>query len=372
MPFSLKNVSATYMRATTTLFHNMIHKEIERYSLKLNPAKYAFRVPAGKLLGFVVSRKGIELDASKIKAIQDLPPPKSKKDVMSFLGILNYISRFIAQSTVICEPIFKLLKKDAATKWTEECQKAFSKIKEYLSNPGSHCYYTCLLWTTHLDACWENTKAIKGQELADHLEENPVDMDYESLTTYFPDEEVLFTEEDIGESYPGWRMFFDGAANFKGVGIGALLISELGNHYAVLAKIRFPCTNDMAEYEACILGIRMAVDMNIKELLVIGDSDLLIHRVQDEELDGEPWCYNVKRFLETRVHPENATNGQKRALRRLANHFFLNGEVLYRRTPNLGLLRCVDDVEATRLLEEIHAGTCGHHMNGFTLAKKNL
>lgn len=107
-------------------------------------------------------------------------------------------------------------------------------------------------------------------------------MDYESLTTYFPDEEVLFTEEDIGESYPGWRMFFDGAANFKGVGIGALLISELGNHYAVLAKIRFPCTNDMAEYEACILGIRMAVDMNIKELLVIGDSDLLIHRVQGE------------------------------------------------------------------------------------------
>lgn len=38
----------------------------------------------------------------------------------------------------------------------------------------------------------------------------------------------------------------------------------------------------MAEYEACILGIRMAVDMNIKELLVIGDSDLLIHRVQGE------------------------------------------------------------------------------------------
>lgn len=131
--------------------------------MKLNPAKYAFRVPAGKLLGFVVSRKGIELDASKIKAIQDLPPPKSKKDVMSFLGILNYISRFIAQSTVICEPIFKLLKKDAATKWTEECQKAFSKIKEYLSNPGSHCYYTCLLWTTHLDACWENTVRLGGR-----------------------------------------------------------------------------------------------------------------------------------------------------------------------------------------------------------------
>ncbi|XP_016444289.2 uncharacterized protein LOC107769580 [Nicotiana tabacum] len=52
----------------------------------------------------------------------------------------------------------------------------------------------------------------------------------------------------------------------------------------------------------------------------------------DEEPDNRPWYYDNKRFLETRVYPENATNGQKRALRRLANHFFLNREFLYRRT----------------------------------------
>ena len=67
-----------------------------------------FKVPAEKLLGFIVSRRGIELDPSKIKAIQNLPPPKTRKEVMSFLGMLNYISRFIAQSTVVCESIFKL------------------------------------------------------------------------------------------------------------------------------------------------------------------------------------------------------------------------------------------------------------------------
>ena len=54
---------------------------------------------------------------------------------MSFLGRLNYISRFIAQSTIICEPILKLLKKDVVVKWTSECQQAFDKIKDYLSNP---------------------------------------------------------------------------------------------------------------------------------------------------------------------------------------------------------------------------------------------
>ena len=163
MSFGLKNAGATYMRAMTTIFHDMIQKEIEvyvddviiksressdhltllrkfferlrRYNLKLNPAKCAFGVPAGKLLGFLVSRRGIELDPSKIKVIQELPPPKTRKEVMSFLGRLNYISRFIEQSTVVCGRIFKLLKKDAPTKWTEECQTAFDAIKSYLSNP---------------------------------------------------------------------------------------------------------------------------------------------------------------------------------------------------------------------------------------------
>ena len=105
------------------------------YNIKLNPAKCAFGVPAGKLLGFIVNRRGIELDPSKIKAIQELPLPKTRKEVMSFLGRLNYISRFIAQSTVVCEPILKLLKKDTSTKWTEECKTAFDAIKSYLSNP---------------------------------------------------------------------------------------------------------------------------------------------------------------------------------------------------------------------------------------------
>ncbi|XP_070055813.1 uncharacterized protein [Nicotiana tomentosiformis] len=88
--------------------------------------------------------------------------------------------------------------------------------------------------------------------------------------------------EDITESYDGWRILFDGAANFKGVGIGAVLVLETGQHYPVSAKLRFPCTNNMAEYEACILGFRLSIDMNVQELLVIGDSDLLVHQVLGE------------------------------------------------------------------------------------------
>ncbi|XP_060212070.1 uncharacterized protein LOC132639647 [Lycium barbarum] len=87
-------------------------------------------------------------------------------------------------------------------------------------------------------------------------------------------------EEEVAKPYSGWRLFFDGAVNYKGSGIGVVLISETGQHSPMATKLNFRCTNNMAEYEACILGLRMALDLNIQELLVIGDSDLLIKQVK--------------------------------------------------------------------------------------------
>ncbi|XP_070039327.1 uncharacterized protein [Nicotiana tomentosiformis] len=90
----------------------------------------------------------------------------------------------------------------------------------------------------------------------------------------------------------------------------------------------------------------------------------------EEESDGNPWFHDIKEYLAKGEYPEHPTYTQKHTLQRLANHFFQSGRILYRRTPDLGLLRCVDAKEASRFLEEIHAGTCGPHMNGFVLAKK--
>ncbi|XP_070010560.1 uncharacterized protein [Nicotiana sylvestris] len=96
-------------------------------------------------------------------------------------------------------------------------------------------------------------------------------------------------------------MFLDGAANFKGVGIRAVLVSEIGQHYRVSAKLRFPCTNNMAEYEVCIMGLNLAIDMNIQELLVIGDSDFLVHQVQGEWATKNtkilPYVYHVQELI---------------------------------------------------------------------------
>jgi len=94
-----------------------------------------FGVKSGKLLDFVVSQKGIEVDPDKVKAFLEVPEPRTKKQVWGFLGRLNYIARFISQLTTTCEPLFRLLRKNQSIKWDDDCRVAFERIKWCLMNP---------------------------------------------------------------------------------------------------------------------------------------------------------------------------------------------------------------------------------------------
>ena len=67
-------------------------EKIKEFRLRLNPQKCTFGVTAGKLLGFLVSDRGIKVDPPKIKAILEMPPPKSEKEIRGFLGQLQYIN----------------------------------------------------------------------------------------------------------------------------------------------------------------------------------------------------------------------------------------------------------------------------------------
>ena len=86
-------------------------ERIRQFRLKLNPKKCTFGVTFGKLLGYMVSERGIEVDPEKIRAILDKPEPRIEREIRGFLGRLQYISRFIARLIGICEPIFRLLRK---------------------------------------------------------------------------------------------------------------------------------------------------------------------------------------------------------------------------------------------------------------------
>ncbi|XP_070005510.1 uncharacterized protein [Nicotiana sylvestris] len=131
--------------------------------------------------------------------------------------------------------------------------------------------------------------------------------------------------------------------------------------------------NEFADSLATISSMIQHPDKNFIDPILVKIQDQPAYCAHiEEEADVKPWCHDVMGYLAKGEYPERANATQKRTLQRLSNNFFHSGGILYRRTPDLGLLRYVYTKEASRLLEEILAGTCDPHMNGFVLAKKIL
>nr|AAP52608.2 retrotransposon protein, putative, Ty3-gypsy subclass [Oryza sativa Japonica Group] len=163
MPFGLKNAGATYQRMIQRCFSTQIGRNVEAYlddvvvktkqkddlitdleetfasirafRMKLNPEKCIFGVPLGKLLGFMVSHRGIQANPQKINAILNMEPPSSQKDVQKLIGCMAALSRFVSRLGEQGMPFFKLLKKTDSFQWGPEAQKAFEDFKKLLTTP---------------------------------------------------------------------------------------------------------------------------------------------------------------------------------------------------------------------------------------------
>ncbi|XP_047261146.1 uncharacterized protein LOC107869086, partial [Capsicum annuum] len=95
-----------------------------------------------------------------------------------------------------------------------------------------------------------------------------------------------------------WKLYFDGAVNVKRVGIGAVLVSPTGHHHPATARLRFFCTNNTAEYEVCIMGLNMAINLDVHKLMVLGDFELLIRQIQGEWETRDIKLIPYKQFVE--------------------------------------------------------------------------
>ncbi|KAL6323718.1 hypothetical protein AAG906_002186 [Vitis piasezkii] len=253
MPFGLKNAGATYQRAATALFHDMMHRDVEVY-----------------------------VDDMIVKS----------RDRADHLAAL----------TDICEPIFRLLRKNQPTIWDDDCQRAFEKVKEYLLSPPvlvpptlgrplllylsvSDMALGCMLAQLDdsgkeraiyylskrmleyecryimierlcLALVWA-TRRLRHYACSDWQAHEMVGAIIWLLCQYsmtidrrFPDEQFVSMT-----SIAGWRLYFDGAANQSGFGIGILLISPQ--------------------------GLETALDLGVRQLEIHGDSNLSRESVLD-------------------------------------------------------------------------------------------
>ena len=89
------------------------------YNMKLNPSRCVFRVTTGKFLGFMVSHRGIEVNSEKVRAIMELEPPRTVKELQSLNGKIAALNRFVSKTTDKCLPFFSTLRK--SFEWTDDC-----------------------------------------------------------------------------------------------------------------------------------------------------------------------------------------------------------------------------------------------------------
>ncbi|XP_058733118.1 uncharacterized protein LOC131604710 [Vicia villosa] len=185
-----------------------LFQRLRKYKLRLNPSKCTFGVRSRKLLGFIVSQRGIEVDPDKVKAILEMPPPKTEKQVSD---VIKYMSNW----------------------------KMHSRIGKWV------------LALTEYSLAFMPLKSMKGQVVSD----------------FIVDHAVVENPQLYVELKP-WRLFFDGSTHKEGSGVGILLISPNGIPIKFKYRIEGPlCSNNEAEYEALIVGLEALLELGQPRLL---------------------------------------------------------------------------------------------------------
>ena len=132
-----------------------------------------------------------------------------------------------------------------------------------------------VLLLSEFDIKYVTQKSVKRRAIASHLAHcSPKEA--KEIQWDFPDEDIMEIEVE------SWKMYFDGAINQNGSGIGVLLISPKGAHIPFSSRLNFPTTNNTTEYEACIMGLQAALGLGVKELEVYGDSALIISQIHNK------------------------------------------------------------------------------------------
>ncbi|XP_027082469.2 uncharacterized protein [Coffea arabica] len=341
MPFGLKNAGATYQRLVNKLFQNQIGKSMEVYvddmivksrtdhrlvpdlreildilresRMRLNPKKCTFGVRSGRFLGFLVSREGIRANPEKLQAIMDMAPPRNVKEVQRLTGRMAALNRFLSRSAVSGLPFFRILKAPKDFQWTEECEKAFTDLKAYLVElPTLTAPQQGETLFLYLSTCNEAVSAVLAHsivvmtdqplrqiltkpevsgrmtkwavELAEH------DIGYRPRTAIKAQALADFLAEGASSSTGGlssppvpgqpWVLFVDGASSKEGSGAGLLLISPTGEELTYALRFDFPASNNEAEYEALLTGLRIAHQMGVTAIKVRSDPQLVVLQVR--------------------------------------------------------------------------------------------
>ncbi|GJZ17462.1 reverse transcriptase domain-containing protein [Tanacetum coccineum] len=425
-------------------------RTLRKINMKLNPKKCTFRAVEGVFLGYTITPEGIKPCPEKTGAVLQHLSPRMIKEVQSLNGKLASLNRFLSKSAEKYLSLFKTLKKcikKSYFHWTPEADQAFKHLKQHMSElpllvapkpqeelimylsasfgaisavlimergtvqtpvyfisralQGPELNYSPmekLVLSLVFAAKRLRRTSVKGQILADFLIEKPDENQ--------PDAAVVETPSE------SWTLFTDGSSCVDGSGAGLILTNPKGIEFTYALRFQFAASNNEAEYEALIAGLRIATQMGIRNLQVNVDSKLVSNQVlgtknkkadalskiastsfahlskqvlfevlkeksiQEKEVtivveeDGLTWMTPIVEYLKDGTLPNNKKEARK--LRIKARVYELMDETLYKRSFLKPWLRCVRPLQASYVIREIHNGSCSMHAGPRSVVAKAM
>ncbi|PWA74143.1 reverse transcriptase domain-containing protein [Artemisia annua] len=318
-------------------------KRLGKINMKLNPKKCIFGATEGMFLGYLIEPDGIKPCPEKTQAVIQLPSPRTLKEVQSLNGKLAGLNRFLSKSADKSLPLFKTLKKCTKKgdfRWTTEAEEAFTQLKQHIAalptlvapQPGeelimylsaTHGAVSAVLLTDRNSVqtpVYFVSKALKKTEvnysameklvlalvfaakrLRRYFQAHPI-----AVITDQPIKQVIFKPDASGRlqkwsvllgehniSYrprtavKGQVLFTDGSSCVDGSGAGLILTNPEGMEFTYALRFEFTATNNEAEYEALIAGLRIATRMGVRNLESNVDSRLVANHLSSEYVAKE-------------------------------------------------------------------------------------
>nr|XP_009592270.1 uncharacterized protein LOC104089138 [Nicotiana tomentosiformis] len=306
----------------------VVFERLRRYQLRMNLLKCAFGVTSGKFLDFIVRHRGIEIDQAKVDDILKMPEPKDIHELKSLQvleapipgkPLILYIS---AQERSVGAPLAQgnNVSKENALYYLSRMMTPndlkYSSIEKLCLALFFSIQKLKHYFQAHVVRLVSRANPIK------FVMSKPVLKDWE-LSDELSDEDAM-----VIEIQPPWKMYFDGSAHRKGAGTGILFITSQGEVLPYFFTVTQRCSNNIAEYQALILGLEMIVDMKQLQLQVFGDSKLVINQLlgsyEVKKLELVPYHKNAKRLVSwmgevTIQHVQRKKNKRADALAALAS-----------------------------------------------------
>jgi hypothetical protein len=407
MPFGLCNALATFQRCMISIFLDMVERHLEIFmddfsvfgssfeeclhhltlvlirckekNLVLNWEKCHFMVKQGIVLGHVISSKGIEVDKAKVDLISSLPPPRTVKDIRSFLGHARFYRRFIKDFSKIARPLCNLLAKDVPFDFNDKCLTAFEILKKTLTS-------TPIIqppnWGLPFEIMCDASDYAVGAVLGQRVEKLPHVIYYASKTLNDAQLNYLTTEKELLAVVFALDKFRSYLLGSKIVVYSdhAALKYLLSKKDAKSRLIRWILL--LQEFDIEIRdkkGSENVVADHLSRLVVDFNDDVvpIAETFPDEQLMyisqiPAPWFADIVNYLVTAQIPSHWTKQDRSKFLAGVKYFFWDDPYLFKYCPDQIIRRCIPENEYQKILSFCHDHACGGHFSSKKTAAKIL